>query len=81
MNEIEMIEAVQKELSKQYLKVAELQAENEKLIKENKKTKKKLNEAIYLLKKYSVLYEFNEYVIKNKIKSKEILIKIDEVKK
>ena len=31
MNEIEMIEEVQKELSKQYLKVAKLQAENKKL--------------------------------------------------
>ena len=31
MNEIEMLEAVQKELSKQYLKVAELQAEKEKM--------------------------------------------------
>lgn len=40
MNEIEMLEEVQKELSKQYLKVAELQNENEKnekLLKECKK--------------------------------------------
>lgn len=40
MNEIEMLEEVQKELSKQYLKVAELQNENAKMKKLLKECKK-----------------------------------------
>lgn len=49
MNEIEMIEAVQKELSKQYLEVSRLEHENEKLKTILKEARNKLADCLFKL--------------------------------